>query len=183
MDKLRVFISSTMEDLQEERTALANAINQNKFWEPVYAEAFVARSESPREVCLEEVRKSHIYIGIFKDRYGYIPSNNNPQGYSVVALEYYEAKNKQLPIFIFIDKNANNRDAKLEEFIKEITDFDAGHWRKEYSTTDELVQFAIEAINFEITKGYLQHIQDKQKKEVQNIYSLPYFEKLKERLK
>lgn len=172
-----------MEDLREERIAVANAINRNRTWEPVYAESFVARSESPREVCLEEVRKSHIYIGIFKEWYGYIPQDNNPQGDSVVVLEYKEARNNHLPIFIFIDKSSSNREKRLTEFLSEITGFDRGHWRKEYSTTDELVQFAIEAINFEIARGYLQHIQDKQKKEVQSIYSLPYFEKLKERLK
>mgnify|MGYP000507014170 CR=1 FL=1 len=57
MEKLRIFISSTMEDLREERIAVVNAINRNRTWEPVYAESFVARSESPREVCLEEVKK------------------------------------------------------------------------------------------------------------------------------
>ena len=62
-----MFISSTMEDLKEERMELAKAIDKNRFWKAVYAETFVARSKSPREVCLEEVRESHIYIGIFKN--------------------------------------------------------------------------------------------------------------------
>lgn len=55
-----------MQDLQNERKAVADAINGNIVWEAVYAKSFVARSESPRGVCLEEVRNSHIYIGIFK---------------------------------------------------------------------------------------------------------------------
>ncbi len=172
-----------MEDLREERIAVANAINRKPPWEAVYAESFSARSEPPREVCLEEVRKSNIYIGIFKERYGYIPPNNNPLGYSVVALEYYEAKKNKLPIFIFIDRNVNNREDKLNEFLKEITDFDRGHWRKEYSTTDELVQFALESINRKVTRGYLEYINEKGKNKVQEIYKLPYFNKLKERLK
>ena len=183
MEKLRVFISSTMDDLQEERMAIADAINKNRFWESVYAESFVARTESPREVCLEEVRKSHIYIGILKDRYGYIPSNNNPRRGSVVELEYNEAKNNQLPIFIFVDKNGSNRERKLKEFLKDITDFDKGHWRKEYSTTNELVRFALEAINREITRGYVETINAKRKTEIREIYKLPYFERLKSRLK
>jgi len=172
-----------MEDLQEERMAIAEAINRNRFWESVYAESFIARSESPREVCLEEVRKSHIYIGIFGNRYGYISPNENPRGYSVVELEYDEAKNNQLPIFIFIDKNPSNRERKLTEFLKEITDFDKGHLRREYSTTDELVQFALEAINREITKVYVEIINVKRKAEIKEIYRLPYFEKLKSRLR
>lgn len=183
MDKLRVFISSTMDDLKEERIAIADAINKNSFWKSVYAESFVARSESPREVCLEEVRRSHIYIGIFKERYGYIPSTNNSQGHSVVVLEYIEAKNVSLPIFIFVDKNDSNRESQLIEFLKGITDFDKGHWQKKYSTTDELVQFALEAINGEITRGYVETINNKRKTEVREIYKLPYFERLKERLR
>lgn len=183
MEKLRVFISSTMDDLQEERMAIADVINQNSFWESINAESFVARSESPREVCLEEVRKSHIYIGIFKDRYGYIPSENNPQGCSVVVLEYNEAKNNQLSILIFVDKNGSKRESKLIEFLRDVTDFDKGHWRKEYSTTDELVQFTLEAIKSEITRGYVEKVNAKRKTKIREIYKLPYFKRLKERLR
>lgn len=182
MEKLRVFISSTMDDLKEERMAVADAINENKFWESANAESFVARTESPKEVCLEEVRNSHIYIGIFKDRYGHVPPNDNPQGYSAVALEYYEAKNK-IPTLIFIDKNDSKREKKLIEFIKVIEDFNKGHWRIEYSTTDELVQSTIEAVNHEIIKSYIETTNVKQKTEIREIYELPYFKRLKETLR
>ncbi len=183
MEKLRVFISSTMDDLQEERMSVADAINENSFWESINAESFVARSESPREVCLEEVKSSHIYIGIFKDRYGYIPSNDNPQGCSVVVLEYNEAKNNRLPILIFVDKNDSKRESKLIEFLRDIADFDKGHWRKEYSTTDELVRSTLEAVNREVTKIYVETINTKRKNEIREIYKLPYFKRLKERLR
>jgi hypothetical protein len=183
MEKLRIFISSTMDDLQEERMAVADAINENKFWESVNAESFVARTESPKEVCLEEVRNSRIYIGIFKDRYGHVPPNDNPEGYSAVALEYYEAKNNRIPTFIFIDKNDSKREKKLIEFIKVIEDFNEGHWRREYSTTDELVQSTIEAVNHEITRKYIETTNVKRKTEIREIYELPYFKGLKERLR
>lgn len=183
MEKLQVFISSTMDDLQEERMAVADAINENRFWEAVYAESFTARTESPREVCLEEVRRSHVYIGIFKDRYGYIPSNDNPQECSVVVLEYNEARNNQLPIFIFVDKNGSKRESRLIEFLRNITDFDKGHWRKEYSTTDELVLFTLEAIERKITKEYVKIVNTRRKTKIREIYKLPYFKRLKERLR
>lgn len=183
MGKLKVFISSTMDDLQKERIAVADAINKKIFWEAKYAESFAARTESPREVCLEEVRNSHIYIGIFKDRYGYIPSENNPQGCSAVVLEYYEAKKKAIPIFIFIDKNDSKRESELIEFIKKITNFDNGHWRKKFSTTDELVQFTIEAIMSEVTRRYVEKINTKRKNKTREIYKLPYLKRLKERIR
>ena len=183
MQKLRVFISSTMDDLKEERIAIADAINKNHSWESVDAESFVARSESPRDVCLEEVRKSHIYIGVFKDWHGYIPEDNNEGKFSVVELEYNEANKNQLQIFIFIYKNARNRESKLVDFLTKISDFNTGHWRKEYSTIEELVRFVLEAIGREITRGYIETIDTKRKSETRAIYELPYFERLKTRLK
>ncbi len=169
-----------MEDLQEERTALAEAINQNRFWEAVHAESFIARSESPREVCLEEVRKSHIYIGIFKKRYGYIPDDNNPRRVSAVILEYEEAKNNHLPIIILISKDTSDRESRLEEFLREITDFDKGHWRKEYATTNELIQLSIESINYELTKTAVKTIEACRKEQIHSTYNLPYFKRVKE---
>ena len=164
-----------MKDLKEERSVLAEAINRNRSWVAVYAESFIARSESPRKVCLEEVRNSHIYIGLFKSRYGYIPKHNNPRGLSVVAMEYNEAKNNQIPRLIFIYKDAIDREYKLKEFLKEITDFDEGHWRKEYSAIDELVQFVLDALNHEVTKRSVESIEADRKSRVQDIYSLSYF--------
>ena len=181
MEKLRVFISSTMEDLQEERIALAESINQNRFWEAVHAESFVARSESPREVCLDEVRNSHVYIGIFKNKYGYIPEDNNPQRVSVVVLEYKEAKKNGFPIIIFICRNASNREPQLEDFLREITDFDKGHWRKEYTSTDELIQLVFESINYELIKTTVKTIEARRKNQVKNTYNLPYFKKIMEK--
>lgn len=181
MQKLRVFISSTMEDMQEERNAVANAIDRYFFWESVYAESFVARSKSPREVCLEEVRRSHIYVGIYKNRYGYIPSENNPKRRSVTVLEYYEAKKNELPILIFVSKNAGDIEKELHEFLAQLTDFDEGHWNKKYSTIEDLVESVLNAISYEVTRGYIEMINYKRKQHIKEIYELPYFKMLKER--
>ncbi len=182
MAKLRVFISSTMNDLKEERKAVAAAVSQNRSWESVYAESFVAKSESPRQVCLEEIRKSHIYIGIFKNQYGYIPAENNPQGCSVVKIEYIEAKRNQLPILIFIAEDSSNREKRLNEFLSEITDFNQGHWRKEYTTTEELVQLVLEAINDKLVREYGGKNNAERKAKISEIYKLPYFEGLKTKI-
>ncbi len=182
MLKLRVFISSTMEDLEQERIDLATAISHNRLWEAVYAESFVARSRSPREVCLEEVRNSHVYVGIFKKRYGYIPDHDNPRGLSVVVLEYEEAKRNQIPVLIFISKDGSDRESRLAEFLQGVTDFNKGHWRKEYSTLEELIQFVLEAINYEVTRNCLERIEAQRKVKANSIYNLPYFQRLREKL-
>ena len=168
-----------MEDLEEERIAVANTINEKRGLEAVYAESFPARSESPKEVCLKEVRDSDIYIGIFKNRYGYIPQNNNPLGYSATELEYLEAKKNDLPILIFIYRNFTNRETKLIKFLKKIKDFGTGHCCKEYSTTEELVDLVLESIDFELVRKYIKANKYKREKKIKDLYELRYFKKLK----
>lgn len=171
-----------MKDLEEERTAVAKAIIKRRDFETVRAESFSARSESPEEVCLKEVRDSYIYIGIFKNRYGDIPKNNNPSGYSVTELEYQEAKKNDLPILIFIYKNSTNREKKLIEFLKKIKDFGTGHWCKEYSTTDELVNLVLESIDSELVRKYIETNKCKREKKIKDLYELPYFKKLEKEI-
>lgn len=167
-----------MKDLEEERIAVANAINAKRGLETVYAESFPARSESPKEVCSKKVRNSDIYIGIFRNRYGDIPKNNNPSGYSVPELEYQEAKKNDLPILIFIYKNSTNREKKLIEFLKKIKDFGTGHWCKEYSITNELVNLVLEGIDSELVRKYIETNKYKREKKIKDLYELPYFKKL-----
>lgn len=167
-----------MKDLEEERTAVAKAINKRRDFEAVDAESFPADSRSPKEVCLKEVRNSYIYIGIFKNRYGDIPKSNNPSGYSATELEYQEAKKNNLAILIFIYKNSTNREKKLIEFLKKIKDFGAGHWCKEYSTTDELVNLVLESIDSELVRKYIKANKYKREKKIKDLYELPYFKKL-----
>ena len=72
MDRLRIFISSTMKDLQPERDAVEKAISTFRF-ETVRAETIGAQPLSSREACLEMARECDIYIGIYGGRYGWIP--------------------------------------------------------------------------------------------------------------
>lgn len=144
-----------MEDLKEERETLASAINKKHLCETVYAESFVARTESPKEICLEAVRNCNIYIGIIKKRYGFIPETYNPSKLSVTEIEYNEARSKELPIFIFVDKSITERESKLNDFLIRLSNYETGHWIKEYSNVDELVNFALNSIEYEVYGHYI----------------------------
>jgi hypothetical protein len=80
-----IFLSSTMEDLQKERDATTEVVNTLR-QVPIRAEYFVARRENPVEVCINEATKCSVYIGIFKEKYGFVPGTDNPYGLSVTAL-------------------------------------------------------------------------------------------------
>jgi hypothetical protein len=84
---LQVFISSTM-DLKKERKAIAEVLYQVRAV-PIKMELFTARSETPEQVCLQEVSKADIYIGIFAERYGFVPTAQNPTGKRYTNLYFY----------------------------------------------------------------------------------------------
>jgi len=178
MNKKRVFISSTMKDLKEEREAVAAAIDSFSSLESVWAEPITARNETPREVCLGLVRDCDIYVGIFKSKYGYVPEENNPEKNSVVVLEYKEAKKNGIPILIFIYGHAVKRERALERFLIEITDFNRGHWRNEYFNIVDLTRKVIDAIVTTISQGYTTDRENKKK----SVYDLPFFIDMRRRL-
>jgi hypothetical protein len=54
-------------------------------------EDHVATDKRPIEKCLTDVAASELYIGIFAWRYGYIPSEMNPEHKSITEVEYRKA--------------------------------------------------------------------------------------------
>jgi hypothetical protein len=180
METIGIFLSSTIEDLKEERKAIAEAINSRLECKAVYAESFPASTLSPKKACLEAVNKSDIYVGIFNKRYGFIPLNDNPNQDSVTVIEYKEAKTIGLPRLIFINKDRDGAEEKLAIFLKEIADFNVGHYVKFYSSKEELVKFILEAIDSKsVRECVTARLQAKQE---QKIYDLPYFSRLMERI-
>ena len=97
-----IFLSSTFEDLKEYRQEVIELL-QSMQCEVSGMEFFGARTEAPLEVCLSEVEKSNIYIGILGMRYGFVDEESNR---SYTHLEYEKATNHKLERLIFlIDEN------------------------------------------------------------------------------
>lgn len=70
MSKLfRVFISSTWVDLQLEREAVEKALHRMQSTTFSGMEYFGSRPETPKDVSLNEVDRSEVYIGVFAHRY------------------------------------------------------------------------------------------------------------------
>jgi hypothetical protein len=97
----RIFISSTFTDLKEHRAALFSVI-EGEDGKAQAMEFFGSRPNTPKEECLQEVRKAHVYVLILGMRYGSI---DDETGHSFTHLEYLEAKRLSLPCLIyFIDE-------------------------------------------------------------------------------
>ncbi|RIK43174.1 MAG: hypothetical protein DCC55_06470 [Chloroflexi bacterium] len=88
---VRVFISSTWEDLRPEREAVEKALHRMQNTAFAGMEYFGSRSETPKELSLAEVDRSDVYIGIFAHRYGS----------GITEAEYRRARQRELPCLIY----------------------------------------------------------------------------------
>ena len=131
MERLKIFISSTMKDLQEERKVIDQAISQLRF-QALRAETIGAQAVSPREACLMMAQECDIYLGILGARYGYIPPN---QSVSVTEMEFNEARALGKPILLY-RKQVEDPEPRQKEFIDRIGDFDKGTFWRRFSQED-----------------------------------------------
>ncbi|MEP5727919.1 MAG: DUF4062 domain-containing protein [Sulfitobacter sp.] len=125
--KYQVFISSTFEDLQTERSAVQDTIIQMGDF-PVQMESFPAADEGQLEFIKSLIDQCDYYILIIGGRYGSI----GPDGMSYTHKEYRYAVEKGVPVLVVVHENADDITGgksektqtgrkKLEGFIAEAT--------------------------------------------------------------
>lgn len=113
---VRIFISSTWQDLQPEREAVEKALHRMQETEFSGMEYFGSRPETPREVSLIEVDRSDIYIGLFAHRYGS----------GITETEYRRARDLGFPCLIYLkDDNVPVILAHIERDAEGITKLEA----------------------------------------------------------
>ena len=157
---MRVYLSSTFEDLQGYRAAVFAALEKAGL-DVARMEAYTAADARPLDLCLHDVGQSDIYVGLFAWRYGYEPpaEHGNPQARSITELEYRQAERANLRKLLFFahpDTKAGwpdhfkddvtgqgDRGKKLKAFLTELgveksTSF--------FHTPDELATLVLAAI-------------------------------------
>lgn len=95
---MKIFISSTYEDLAEHRAHAAQAV-ERLGQHGIRMEVFGARPGEAATVCLDEIDSSDAFVGIYAHRYGYIPSGS---AISITEQEFHFAEEKNKPTFCFI---------------------------------------------------------------------------------
>lgn len=102
--RLNIMIGSTTIDLPEHRAKVQDAIISMGH-HPVAMEFASAEWKSDAiTFSLAKVDQSEVYLGIFGERYGYIPEDpvRNPEGLSVTELEYRHAVKRGIPTLLFL---------------------------------------------------------------------------------
>lgn len=114
----RVFVSSVMGSLAEERRAVAAAIEEVGA-EPVWFEDFGGRDQDPSEAYLSEVASSTVYIGILGREYG----RRLPSGYSATHAEYREASARGLRLSVWA-RESDDMQGDERAFLDDVRLFD-----------------------------------------------------------
>jgi predicted ATPase len=111
--RLRVFVSSTMGELAEERRVVARAISALRLT-PVLFEAG-ARPHPPRELYRAYLEQSDIFIGLYWQRYGQI----NP-GMQVSGLEEEFERSAEMPRLLYVKTPAPDREPRLADLLTRV---------------------------------------------------------------
>ena len=111
--RVRVFVSSTLDELAAERVAAREAIEALRLI-PVLFE-LGARPHPPRSLYRSYLEQSNIFVGIYGERYGWVGPGMDVSG---LEDEYRLATGK--PKLLYIKKPAPARDDQLRAFIDRI---------------------------------------------------------------
>ena len=133
-DKIKIFISSTMRDLKEERTTVEDAVRDLRDlpFEALRAETIGAQSASPEEVCLMMAQQCDIYLLILGGRHGYRPEGSD---ISVTEMEFNEAQQLGKPTLVY-KKELDEIEPDQEAFIQRVGDFREGFLWREFTKDD-----------------------------------------------
>jgi predicted ATPase len=111
--RVRVFVSSTLEELAAERAAARRAI-ENLRLTPVMFE-LGARPHPPRELYRRYVEQSDLFVGIYGESYGWVAPDMDVSG---LEDEFRLAAN--LPRLLYVKRPAPGRDERLAAFVARI---------------------------------------------------------------
>jgi predicted ATPase len=128
--RLRVFVSSTLQEVAEERALAREAIAKLRL-APVMFE-LGARPHPPKDLYRAYLDQSHIFIGIYWQKYGWVAPEMDISG---LEDEYRLSGNK--PKLIYIKQPAPDREPRLKELLDRVKGDDAVSY-KYFSSANEL---------------------------------------------
>ena len=112
-DRIRVFVSSRLGECETERTEARHVIDSLGH-QPVMFEGAGARPHAPRSVYLHGLDESQIFVGIYREGYGYIADGMEISG---LEDEYRYAKSRGIPQLLYVF-----RGGQMEPRLKALVD-------------------------------------------------------------
>jgi hypothetical protein len=157
----KVFVSSTYEDLREERATVQRALLQLNCL-PVGMELFPAADEDTWEFIKSQIRDSDYYVVVVAGRYGSIA----PDGISFTEKEYDYATSQKVPSIGFVhaepgsisvDKSEQAADGKkkLQAFLKKLKQRPVRQFRTPHELALEVTTSFVQLIRDRPAVGYI----------------------------
>ncbi len=131
--RLRVFISSTLGELAPERVAIRAAIERLHLAPVMFEDG--ARPHAPRSLYRAYLAQSHLFLGIYWQRYGWIAEGETISG---LEDEYRLAGGR--PRLLYIKEPAPEREERLGQLVEQFQKDDLASYKR-FGSTDELVGF------------------------------------------
>ncbi|MGH3255065.1 MAG: DUF4062 domain-containing protein [Streptosporangiaceae bacterium] len=113
--RLRVFVSSTLQELAAERQAVRDAVTRLRLV-PVMFE-LGARPHPPRQLYRSYLAQSQVFVGVYWQSYGWVAP-----GEQVSGLEDEYLLSAGLPRLLYVKFPAPEREARLAEMLARIRD-------------------------------------------------------------
>ncbi len=144
--RLRVFISSTLKELAEERNAAREAILSLHLTPVLFEDG--ARPHPPKELYQSYLLQSQIFIGVYWQSYGWIGP-----GMAISGLEDEYNLSVNLPRLIYIKNPAPNRDPQLTFLLNRVREDNASCYSS-FSTSSELTELIQNDLALVLTEHY-----------------------------
>ena len=130
--RLRIFVSSTLKELEPERRAARAAIERLRL-APVMFE-LGARPHPPQQLYRAYLDQSDVFIGIYWEHYGWIAPGEEISGLE----DEYRLAPREMPKLIYLKQPAE-REERLAELLTRIRDDDTASYTP-FSSTEELAE-------------------------------------------
>ncbi len=111
--RLRVFVSSTLEELAAERRAVRDAVVRLRL-SPVMFE-LGARPHPPRDLYRAYLAQSEVFVGVYGDRYGWVGP-----GMTISGLEDELELSAGMPRLLYVRTPAPARDPRLARLLERV---------------------------------------------------------------
>jgi predicted ATPase len=130
--RLRVFVSSTLKELEPERRAVRAAIEELQL-APVMFE-LGARPHPPRELYRSYLAQSDVFVGIYWEHYGWVAPDETVSG-----LEDEYALSGDLPHLMYVKEPAPEREPRLDGLLDRVRADDHSSY-KSFADAEELAR-------------------------------------------
>src|ERR1700750_179020 len=144
--RIRVFISSTLEELASERVAARRAIQRLRLV-PVWYESG-ARPHPPRSMYRAYLEQSQVFVGIYWQRYGWVGPGMDISG---LEDEYRLAAGK--PMLLYLKRPAPDQEPRLTAMIDAIRVAGTGSYRT-FSPPRELERLLADALAVLLSESF-----------------------------